>query len=255
MDIATIIGLVSGFFLIFYTIFDGGSLNAFINMGAFMIVIGGTFAATFINFPLKEVLGMLSVVKNAFLGKLPNRDDLIEAIVKLAETARREGILAMETELASIEDEFLKKGLQLVIDGVEGESVKRIMESELDNIEERHKVGIEMFVAMAGFGPAFGMIGTLIGLIQMLQELEDPTQIGKGMAVALITTFYGSLIANLVFLPLAGKLKRRSKLEMEVKELILNGVIGLMNGENPRMVRDTLITYLKPKQRTKFIEE
>ena len=161
----------------------------------------------------------------------------------------------MEKELETIEDEFLKRGLQLVIDGAREESVKQIMETELDNIEERHKAGIDIFVSMAGFAPAFGMIGTLIGLIQMLRALEDPTQIGQGMAVALITTFYGSFLANLVFIPLAGKLKRRSKLEIQIKELIFNGIMGILNGENPRMIQDTLATYLRSSERVKLKEE
>ena len=255
MDIATIFGICVGIFLIFFSISQGGSLNAFININAIMIVLGGTFAATLINFPLKEVLGLFSVVKNAFLGKLPTNENLIEMIINIAKTARREGILAMEKNLEKIDDSFFKKGLQLVIDGAREESVKQIMEAELDNIEERHKAGIDIFIAMASFAPAFGMIGTLIGLIQMLRSLENPAQIGQGMALALVTTFYGVMMANLVFSPLAGKLRRRSKLEIKVKELILNGIIGIQNGENPRMIQDTLMTYLKSKQRDKLEEK
>ena len=250
MDIATIFGFIAGLFLIFFAIFQGGDLNAFIDLASMMIVVGGTFASTFINFPLKEMLGMVAVVKNAFFGDQPSKGEIIERIVKFAEIARKEGILAMENLLDTVNDYYLKRGLQLVIDGAREESVKQIMETELENIEQRHKAGIDIFMAMAGFAPAFGMIGTLIGLVQMLRALEDPSQIGQGMAVALITTFYGSFLANLVFIPIAGKLKRRSRLEIEFKELILTGIMGILNGENPRMIQDTLITYIKPKERS-----
>jgi chemotaxis protein MotA len=255
MDLATIIGLFSGIFLIVFSILKDGDLSAFINGGALMIVFGGTIAAAFINFPMEEMLSVPVVMKNAFFGKLPSIKDIINKIVKLAETARRDGILEMENELNSIDDDYLKKGLQLVIDGTREESVTSIMETELTNVEERHKVGVDILIAMAGYAPAFGMIGTLIGLIQMLRALDDPSQIGMGMAVALITTFYGSFLANVIFAPLAGKLKRRSQQEIQVKELVLTGVMGILNGENPRMINDTLLTYLKPKERAVLVEE
>lgn len=252
MDISTILGILAGAFLIIYSIAQGGGLIAFLDLDAALIVIGGTLTATLTNFQLKEVLGVLGVVKNAFFDKLKPREEIVTTIVKFADTARREGLLAMENNLSSVDDKYLKKGLQLIIDGASEDLVKKIMETELDNVEERHKVGIDIFIAMAGYAPAFGMIGTLIGLIQMLRSLEDPTQIGAGMAIALITTFYGSFVANILFLPLSGKLKRRSKTEIEIKELILSGIIGIMSGENPRMVRDTLITYVQPKQRAQI---
>ena len=181
-------------------------------------------------------------------------ETIIEQIVKLAETARRDGILAMEGELDNVTDDYLKKGLQLVIDGTREEAVTEIMEVEMANVEARHKGGVDILMAMAGYAPAFGMIGTLIGLIQMLRALDDPSQIGIGMAVALITTFYGSVLANFIFVPIAGKLKRRSQQEMVIKEMVQTGVMGILNGENPRMINDTLLTYLKPKDRLKKAE-
>ncbi len=209
-------------------------------------------ATGFINFPLEDMLGLPLALKNAFIGKLPKPDAVISQIVHLAETARRDGILAMEGELETIEDPFLKKGLQLVIDGTREESVSAILDAELGNVEARHKVGVDILMALAGYAPAFGMIGTLIGLIQMLRSLDDPSQIGVGMAVALITTFYGSVLANFIFVPLAGKLKRRSRQEMLLKEMMYTGVLGILSGENPRMINDTLLTYLKPKERYKL---
>jgi len=252
MDFATILGIGSGVFLIFFSINQGGSLSAFLNANAFMIVIGGTFAATCINFPLKEVVGLFSAIKKAFSNKIASDEEIIERLIGFAETARRDGILAMEAQLATVNDPFFKKGLQLVIDGAREETVKQILNTEVMNIEDRHQVGVDVFIAMAGYSPAFGMIGTLIGLIQMLRSLQDPTQIGQGMAVALVTTFYGSILANLLFTPLAGKLKRRSKQEIKVKELILNGILGILHGDNPRMVRDTLFTFLKTNERYKL---
>ena len=255
MDIATIIGMVGGLLFIFISILGGGDVGAFINGGAVMIVVGGTVAATFINYSMEDMLTLPAVMQKAFFGKLPSLEGIIEKIVKIAEVARRDGILSVESELENIEDDFLKKGLQLVIDGTREESVTSILETELVNVEERHKVGIDMMLAMAGFAPAFGMIGTLIGLIQMLRALDDPSQIGVGMAVALITTFYGSFLANLVFVPIAGKLRRKSQQEIQIKELILAGIMGILNGENPRMINDTLLTYLKPKVRAKLAKK
>ncbi|MBN2008078.1 motility protein A [candidate division KSB1 bacterium] len=251
MDISTIAGLLAGFALIVVSILQGGDLGAFISVSSMIIVFGGSVCAAFINFPLDEIGTIPGVIKVAMLGKVPKLETIIAQIVKLAETARRDGILAMEGELENVDDDYLKKGLQLVIDGTREESLSAIMDTEMSNVEARHKVGVDILMAMAGYAPAFGMIGTLIGLIQMLRALDDPSQIGVGMAVALITTFYGSILANMLFVPLAGKLKRKSQQEMVIKEMVLTGVMAILNGENPRMINDTLLAYIKPKNRAK----
>lgn len=252
MDLATIIGLGAGFFFIILSIAAGGSMSAFINMDAVMIVFGGSISATMINYSLKDILGLIGITKNAFFSKLQPRETLIGDIVTFAETARREGILAMENSMKDVENDFMKKGLQLVVDGATEDMIKKVMETEIVNLEERHRIGADIYIKMAGFAPGFGMIGTLIGLIQMLRSLDDPTQIGVGMAVALVTTLYGSFMANLICNPIAGKLKQNSANEVAAMELILTGILGIVNGDNPRMVRDTLAAYLKPKDRAKL---
>ena len=170
-------------------------------------------------------------------------------MVELAEQARREGILAIERHIDNIDDDFMKSGIQLAVDGSEPEVMRNIMENELNNLQNRHKLGQAIFTAMGMYAPAFGMIGTLIGLIKMLRTLDDPTQIGAGMAVALVTTFYGAVFANLIFLPIAGKLRTRSEKEVLERELIIEGILAIQSGDNPRIIRGKLLTFLAPSAR------
>lgn len=249
MDIATLVGILSGTLMIFLTILLGGDLMGFISVGSIMIVIGGTFAATLVNFPLSTVLEVVSITKNAFFLKAESPSEIIETMVSLAEKARREGILAIEKSIYDIDDPFLRTGVQLAVDGSDPEIIRSIMENELVNLEARHKMGHSVLHAMGTYCPAFGMIGTLIGLIQMLRNLEDPTQIGAGMAIALITTFYGALMANLVFLPMEGKLKNRTKDEVMKREMVIEGILAIQSGDNPRIVRGKLTTFVAPKFR------
>ena len=251
MDFATILGIFSGLFLVFYTVFQGEGYGFFFNIPAIMIVLGGTFAATFVNFPIMQVFGVFGVVKKAFFHREQRPQEMIDLLVGLAETARREGILAIERRIEGLEDDFLRKGVQLAVDGTEPELIRDILEKEIDYLEERHKLGQGIFQSMGAYAPAFGMIGTLIGLIKMLQTLQDPHKIGSGMAVALVTTFYGSILANLMFLPIAGKLKTRSEQEIMLKELILEGILAIQAGDNPRIVRDKLETFLAPRLRNR----
>ncbi len=250
MDIATLIGIVSGVLMIFLTILLGGDVAGFISPGSMMIVIGGTFAATLVNYPLSTVMEVLSITKNAFLYKEESPIDTIDILVNLAEKARREGILAIEKSLYDLDDQFLKDGVQLAVDGSDPEVIRAVMGNELSNLENRHREGQSVMHAMGTYCPAFGMIGTLIGLIQMLRALEDPTQIGQGMAIALITTFYGALMANLVFLPLEGKLKNRTRNEVLKREMVIEGILSIQSGDNPRIVRNKLLTFVAPKMRT-----
>ena len=183
--------------------------------------------------------------------KDPTMQDSIQALVAIAEKARREGILAIEQGLAAVDDEFMKAGLRLAVDGTEPETIKAIMEIELDSLISRHQNGAYTWMQVGTFGPAFGMIGTLIGLIQMLQALDDPSKIGIGMGTALITTLYGALIANLVAMPVNGKLVQRSQEELARKQLVVEGILAIQNGDNPRLVSEKLYTYLPPSQREK----
>ena len=249
MDLATIIGVIAGMSAIVISIMLGGTLDAFIDIPSVFIVIGGTIAATLINYPLHDVMSVLKVVKNAFLHKVLSPSEAIQNLVHFAEIARREGILSLESESESIDDQFMKKGVQLAVDGTAPELIRSIMETELSYLEDRHKLGQGIFEAMGTFSPAFGMIGTLIGLINMLKTLDDPTQIGAGMAIALITTFYGAVLSNLLFLPIAGKLKTRSERESMLKEIIIEGIMSIQSGDNPRVVEEKLKAFLAPKQR------
>ncbi len=244
MDLATILGVISAFGLVLLAIFAGGGLQLFINLPALMIVVGGTLGATMINYPLRDVFGVFSVVKNAIFTKNIASLRLIKSFTNFANKSRKEGILALEDEIKGETNEFLRKGVQLSIDGLEPQEIKEIMETEIDFIKSRHQLGAEIFTTMGSFAPALGMIGTLIGLVQMLQTLDDPGSIGPSMAVALLTTFYGSLIANLICLPLAGKLKTRSKEELLSKEMTIRGIISLSNGDHPRIIEQRLMAFM-----------
>ncbi len=249
MDIATIVGILSAFGLVAAAIFMGSGLELFINIPAMMIVVGGTLGTTMINYPLKEVLGVFKVVKNAVLVKNVGTREMIARFVAFANKSRKEGILSLESEMGGIKDDFLKKGLQLSIDGLEPKEIREIMETELEFARSRHQLGAEVFTTMGTFAPALGMIGTLIGLVQMLQSMEDPSTIGPAMAVALLTTFYGSVMANIFCMPIAGKLRTRSKEESLSKELTIQGVLSLSSGDNPRVLEQKLLAFIPPNQR------
>ncbi len=249
MDLATIIGIITGISLVMITIVMGGHPETFINIPSLMIVFGGATGSVLISFQLKEVLGVISVIRKAFFSENVDNVALIQQIVELSKKARKEGLLAIDKEISKIEDPFLRSGMEMVVDGTEPELIRNIMETELSYLMERHKRGQEILTSYGEYSPAFGMIGTLIGLIAMLQNLNDPSQIGGGMAVALITTFYGAFAANIVFLPLAGKLKNRSEEETIIKEMIIEGVLSIQFGEHPNTIQRKLMNFLAPKQR------
>jgi len=255
MDITTLIGIVSGVSLVLIAIFLGGGLAIFINIVSMMITFGGTLGATLINFPFSRVIGMASVVKNAFFYKEVSPDEIIRQLVNCAITARRDGVLALEERISSLNNPFLQKGLQLAVDGTAPETIRDILRTDIDYLAGRHKIGQEIFTSMGTYAPAFGMIGTLIGLIQMLRTLDDPSKIGQGMATALITTFYGALFANLICLPIAGKLKVRSEEEIFSRELIIEGILSIQSGDNPRIVEEKLKAFIAPRLREKIKTE
>jgi len=249
MDLATILGILSGIGLITYTIFAQGNPDIFIHIPSIMVVFGGTMAATLVNYPIRELLGVLQVARKTFKSEPVHEVTLIPLLVRLAIKARREGILSLEEELKNINDPFLRSGLEMVVDGTEPETIRNVMETELEYLIERHKRGQRIFTSLGTYSPAFGMIGTLIGLIAMLKTLNNPANIGSGMAIALITTFYGALAANLVFLPMAGKLKNLSDEEVIMKEMILEGILAIQFGEHPRNIERKLRNFLPPKLR------
>lgn len=249
MDIATVLGVISAFGLVFVAIFMGGGVHLFFNVPSLMIVVGGTLGATMINYPLKDVFGVFKVVKKALLARNISVNELIKRFISFANKSRKEGILALEAEIKGVNDDFLRKGVQLSIDGLEPQEIRDVLETEVDFVRNRHQLGAEIFTTMGTFSPALGMIGTIIGLIQMLQSMEDPSTIGPAMAVALLTTFYGSIMANIICLPIAGKLKTRSKEEVLIKEMTIQGVISLSNGDNPRILEQKLLAFIPPSLR------
>lgn len=249
MDVATVIGIIVGVALLTGAILMNSTLSAYWDPPSVLIVLGGTLAATLINYPLNEVLGVFQVLRIAFRRQTTTPEEIIRSLVGFAEKARREGLLAMEEEAEKIDDSFLQKGIQLVVDGTDPELVRGIMEIELAFLEERHRRGQRIFETMGALAPAFGMTGTLIGLIQMLGKLEDPESVGPGLAVALITTLYGVILANLIFLPIAGKLKVKSEEEVLLREIMVEGILSIQAGENPRIVEEKLKAFLPPKKR------
>ncbi len=250
MDLASVIGMTLGFGLVLWSL--GANMASFIDPPSIAVVIGGTIGATLLHYPLAEVLGVINVVKKAFLHKEESPIEMIKTLVKFAETARREGILSLEQHALKLDDEFLRSGITLAVDGTEPEYIREIMTTEMDNIAQRHKNGAAIMEAMGTYAPAFGMIGTLIGLVLMLKNMNDPSSIGSGMAVALITTFYGAVMANLIFNPIAGKLRARSANELLLKELCIQGIMAIQSGDNPRIVESKLKAFLPPSKRTEF---
>jgi chemotaxis protein MotA len=249
MDISTVAGLVLAFGLVLWSLLIGGSLGLFVDVPSVIMVVGGTFAVTLVNFRLVDMKGVGKVVMRSFFFKLPSPADEIERIIAYANLARKEGLLALEAKLHEVDDSFFAKGVQLVIDGFSADTVRDIMDLELSWLHQRHALGKKMMDAMAGFAPAFGMIGTLVGLVQMLANLSDPSSIGAGMAVALLTTFYGAVMANMIFLPLAGKLDVRAKEEALLRELMIEGIVAIQSGEKPQLIKEKLKGFLPPSER------
>jgi chemotaxis protein MotA len=245
VDIATIIGLLMGTGLVVGSILVSGSLTPFISVPSLMITVGGSFAAILINFPLKKCFSLFGVIKNCFMYPLPTPDECIVQFKEFATIVRKDGILALEKKLESVSDVFLKRGT-----GTSTDEIESTLEIEVMYIEQRHQTGKKIVDAIAAAAPAFGMIGTLIGLVQMLRSLEDPSQIGIGMATALLTTLYGALIANLFCIPLAGKLETRSQEEVMIRELMIVGLVGLVDGQTPRNLEDKLVAFVSPAHRT-----
>ncbi|MDY6031426.1 MAG: motility protein A [Treponemataceae bacterium] len=250
MDIATIIGLVGGVVCVVMSVLtSGGHLSGIFDVPSLIFVFGGSFFALFTSYPLKQVLGIFKIIGRAFKVPSFNEKNLVQNMVDLSEKARREGVLALEEGLDDLNDNFMKTGLRLVVDGTDSAVVKSILSSELSQLEDRHLAWINVVVMWAGLAPGFGMMGTVIGLIGMLNNLEDKSSLGPNMAVALITTLYGSLIANWLMTPLATKLADQNAKEVKSKEMIIEGVLSIQAGDNPRILAMKLLTYLDPKTR------
>ncbi len=250
MDLGTVFGVFVGMALLTAAVlFAGGDLANFISAGSVMVTVGGTISAMFVAYPMTKLMEIWTVGKHALYTKEQDAGEMINMLVTFSEKARREGLLALEDDIEEVTDPFLRKGVQLVVDGTDPELVKSIMNTDLEKIETRHGVGKDLFDMMGLLAPAFGMIGTLIGLILMLANLTDKASIGSGMAVALITTLYGAILANLVFIPLSKKLEGRNYDEILLKEIMLEGTLSIQSGDNPRIVKDKLASFLAPSQR------
>ena len=244
MDIATFVGVVTGFVLIAAAIYLGGGMGMFFNLPSIFITVGGTFSATLVHFPLGEVMKIFSIVRRTFTINIPEADVVIRDMVEFARILRRDGALALEAVIKEMRDDFLSKGLRLVIDGVPADQVHELMTIELNTLQRRHEIGASILSFMGAAAPAFGMIGTLIGLVQMLRDLTSPAGIGMGMATALLTTFYGALLANLLFIPLAGKLRTRSREELVIREMMIEGLVGIQSAATPSALQDRMTAYL-----------
>ncbi|WP_020612475.1 motility protein A [Sediminispirochaeta bajacaliforniensis] len=255
MDIATIGGLILGVAMVAMGIIIGGvGVGIYIDIPSILIVLGGSFAGLMVSNPLPRILGVMKYVRHAI--QVPNYEveKTITTLVNFSERARREGLLALEDDIEEVEDEFLKNGIQLVVDGTDPELIKSILYNDVGQLEERHAVGIKIFDDWGALTPAFGMIGTLIGLIAMLANLDDPDAIGSGMATALITTLYGSFLANLLFIPFKNKLEDRDKAERLSRDIMIEGILSIQAGDNPNILKYKLISFLEPAKRKEMLD-
>ncbi|MBO8167981.1 MAG: MotA/TolQ/ExbB proton channel family protein [Thermoanaerobacteraceae bacterium] len=251
LDMMTIIGIVAGLAVIIIAIVLGGNIGLFINIQGILITLFGSFAALLINFNFNQISKVFATVKQVFIAEPSQPLDIVERFSELAKRARREGLLALEDEIDEEADPFFAKSIQLMVDGLEPELIREIMENNMENMRKRHELGQRVINTWAELAPAFGMIGTLIGLIQMLSKLDDPSALGPSMSVALLTTFYGALLANLILIPIAGKLALKNEEEMLEKRIILEGVLGIQSGMNPRILEEKLKVFIPPSEREK----
>jgi len=247
LDLATLIGLIGAFGIVMTSIILGGSAGTFVNTPSLLVVLGGTVLVTMMKFSLGQFFGAAKIAVKAFLHKPVKPESLIENAVELAKTARQGGLLALED--AEVVDDFMKHGLGMLIDGHPADTVKSMLQKDLNQTVQRHQDGQQIFKAIGDVGPAMGMIGTLIGLVQMLSNMDDPKQIGPAMAVALLTTLYGAILANMFALPVADKLALRSAEEQTSKSLIIDALLSIQSGQNPRIIEGMLQSYLPKSQR------
>ena len=250
MDIATIIGLLLAFGMMYTSILmGGGKIASFWDTASVLMVFGGTAGAIMMCFPLKLLFKAPKAMLKLLLNKADNPKETIALIVSLAETARKDGLLALESRIDEIKSPFVKLGIQMAVDGTRPEVIEDVLRTDMESMSLRHKEGKAVVDQVGRFGPAFGMIGTLMGLIIMLGNMSDPSKIGAGMAVALITTLYGAILSNALFLPFAEKLAYISKQEIIGREIAIRGIMALQSGENPRLIDQKLRTWLAPKLR------
>lgn len=255
MDLGTVVGVVLAVVALAIGILigGGGDIMAIFDVVSVFIVLFGTIGAVLISFPLARITGLVGVVKKAFFNETGDPAETIAELVKYAEVARREGILSLENLMGEMKDPFIVRGVKMAVDGTDPELIRAILDTELDALSERHGSAKAVLDGIAKYAPAFGMIGTLLGLIFMLKSMDDPSKIGPGMAVALITTLYGAMMANMFASPLADKLAAKDAEELLVKTIIVTGVMSIQSGDNPRVVESKLLTFLPPARRDAFV--
>lgn len=252
LDVLTPIGLTIGvIMLLFGIVYNGGmsGLLSFVDPASLLIVIGGLLSGLLVSFSLKDIKQMIKVMRQSFSSDERKLQDLIDTFVHLSGKARREGLLSLEMEIDQVEDRFLRKGMLLAIDGTDPDVIQDILLAEIAAMEERHRKGRAILEKAGDYAPAWGMIGTLIGLVLMLKNLNDPSTLGPNMAIALLTTLYGSLLANLVFIPIAAKLELKTEQEAFLKQIIVEGVIGVQSGQNPNLLQEKLSAFLSQEER------
>ncbi|MBH06266.1 MAG: motility protein A [Phycisphaeraceae bacterium] len=249
MDLGIFFGLLGTWVLISWALLGSGDVFMFFDIQSLVLVFGASCTVVIYAIPMRYIKGVFSIIKKALFFQSTPVDKLINDMVGYAEIARRDGILSLENSTKDIEDEFIVQGIQMAVDGTDPELIEQIMNNELENLIDRHEAGKGIFATVGKYAPAFGMIGTLVGLVIMLKNLDDPTAIGPGMAIALLTTLYGALVANGLALPLADRLGRRSAEEVLTKTIIIKGVMAIQSGDNPRIVEQKLRTFLPPSQR------
>ena len=251
MDISSIIGVVSGMGFVLGTILLGGSIVAFINIPSVLIVVGGTIAAIMIAYPLSDFLSVFKTSIKVFMFKIEKPEDIIANLVEISNKARKGGLLSIEGDIQSTPDPYLAQALQMTVDGVKTGDIAQIMQKKMSLTKKGLDTGAQIFANMGAYAPAFGMIGTLIGLVQMLANLDDPSSIGPKMAVAMITTFYGAVLANLFFIPMGDKLTGRNEEEIINMNIIFEGILSIREGEHPKLMEDKLKVYLSETKEKK----
>ena len=250
MDPGTFAGIALALGCLFGSVvMEGGNPAAIIAPGPLILVFGGTFGVAMASGLLKDATGITNILKGALLAKKHEPDEAIKQVVSFAERARREGLLALEESAKTIDDPFLKKGIELAVDGTDPEELREILENEISSMKARHKVGMKFFENMGGFAPTLGILGTVLGLVHVLENLSEPGKLGPLISSAFIATLWGVLSANIFWLPMANKLKRVSDIEVHHRELLLEGILSIQAGANPRVIEQKLLTYLAPKER------
>ncbi|MCA0150973.1 MULTISPECIES: flagellar motor protein MotP [Rossellomorea] len=251
LDVLTPIGVVVGFLFVAFAIISNAGVtgfSSFIDLPSIFVVIGGLIAAMLVSFSIRELKQLGKVMRESFRDVEYDLHDLIRTFVILSEKARREGLLSLEAEVEAVEDPFIRKGVLLAVDGIEQDVIVDIMNAEIIALEERHRKNKSLLDKAGEYAPAWGMIGTLIGLVLMLKNLNDPASLGPNMAIALLTTLYGSLLANLVFLPMASKLAMKTEKEVFMKQIVIEGVIGVQSGQNPKILEEKLRVFLSNEE-------